>query len=81
MQYLQVFINSFCENSIEFLYSRRLKYLLESKRLVVDIQMIDVNSEIKKVMGPSVCNGGNIREQLFNRFRLVRNSDDEVTLP
>jgi hypothetical protein len=52
--YLQVFVNTFADSSIECIYSRRLKYLMESKRNLIDIHFIDVNIEMKNVFTQSV---------------------------
>ena len=50
---LQVFINTFTagQSSLEAAHSRRLLYLLESKRHLVDkFTVVDVNTEIKKAL-------------------------------
>ena len=75
---LQVFVTTFAENSVEFLYSRRLKYLLDTKRHLIDIQVIDANSEIQKVF--SNASATNLREVLFAKYRLIKNGK-EIELP
>jgi hypothetical protein len=52
---LQVFINSFeaglCSKTLEHVNSRRLLYLLEAKQsLVSNLEVIDVNSEIRNAV-------------------------------
>lgn len=66
--FLQVFVNSFCENSLESLYSRRLKYLMETKRHLIEIKIIDANLELSQAMSDVKIHGDtntNLREKLF----------------
>jgi hypothetical protein len=48
--YLQVYLTTFNESSLEYIYSRRLKYLLSCKQHLIDIAFIDVNLEIKNAL-------------------------------
>lgn len=82
--YLKVFINTFSENSIESLYSRRLKYIMESKTHLIDINFTDINMEIAKAYkaDQKFDSIANLRSKLFYEHGLIKNGkDNEIILP
>ena len=84
---IQVFVNSFTGggSSLEAAHSRRILYLLESKKHMIDkFTVVDVNTEIKKALSEKYANESTtlIRETLISQFKLIRNgSNSEVVLP
>ena len=44
--FLQVFVTSFGDGSLEQLHSRRLRYLLHAKSHLLEIRVVDVNQEM-----------------------------------
>jgi hypothetical protein len=82
-----VYFTSFNENSIEYLYSRRLKYILSCKEHLIDINFIDINLELRKATiseSEFVYEGQNLREKLFSDIGIIKNSDtlnDPISLP
>ncbi len=78
---IQAFVNSFTGggSSLESAHSRRLLYLMDSKKHLVDkYTVVDVNTEIKKAFSENVIVQSTllIRESLVTQFQLIRNSQN-----
>jgi len=79
--YLQVYVNSFGDGSLEQLLSRRLRYLLQAKSHLIEIRIIDVNQEMASVLRQQTQTR-NLRDFLLQKHRLVQNREfGEMSLP
>lgn len=83
-----MFINSFTagESALEAVHSRRLAYLMESKRSKVNkLVVVDVNTEIKKAISSTEKvyeSTTHLRNRLVAHFKLIKNGPQgDVILP
>eukprot|EP00347_Sterkiella_histriomuscorum_P000388 403376053 len=95
MYHLEVFLNTFPGSQIESLYSKRLLYLIETKKHFIQIHVVDVNTEISnlklnldslnldnsdKILKEPQFDMKNIREYMFEKYRLIKNTEDQVIM-
>ena len=70
---------------MEAAHSRRILYLLESRKNLVDkYKVVDVNTEIKKALKDKISGESSslIRESLMSHYKLIKNSpSSEIVLP